>query len=102
LPPAITYEEKRNRVAAAREVFQRYIPHPAVKREKKLKAEREAELKIISLSLTPGDTVTHDVYGLGTVVSTFGSGSESEAAIDFGTKFGLKHLLLAYAPLHRL
>ena len=35
-------------------------------------------------SLSPGDMVTHDKFGLGTVVSTDGYGDQAEAKIDFG------------------
>jgi DNA helicase-2/ATP-dependent DNA helicase PcrA len=63
--------------------------------------EREAELKVSLLSLSPGDVVAHDKFGQGRVVSTSGSGAWSEAAIDFGNAIGVKHLVLRYAPLRR-
>jgi DNA helicase-2/ATP-dependent DNA helicase PcrA len=66
-----------------------------------LDRESEAELKAVSLSLAPGDTVTHDNYGLGTVVSMSGSGADTEAMIDFGAELGVKHLVLGYAPLKK-
>jgi DNA helicase-2/ATP-dependent DNA helicase PcrA len=53
-------------------------------------------------SLRPGDLVNHDKYGLGTVVSMDGYGSDAEAKVDFGDGYGVKHLLLAYAPLEKL
>jgi len=53
-------------------------------------------------SLSPGDRVTHDSYGLGTVVSVQGSGDDPEAKIDFGGEYGVKHLVLRYAPLEKL
>ena len=52
-------------------------------------------------SLSPGDRVTHDKFGLGTVVSADGHGDQAEAKIDFGTD-GIKHLVLRYAPLEKL
>ncbi|HAL26008.1 MAG TPA: ATP-dependent DNA helicase PcrA, partial [Chloroflexi bacterium] len=52
-------------------------------------------------SLDPGDRVTHDAWGLGTVVATRGSGDGSQAQIDFGTA-GLKWLMLRYAPVQKL
>jgi DNA helicase-2/ATP-dependent DNA helicase PcrA len=52
--------------------------------------------------LRPGDRVTHDKFGLGTVVSTDGYGDDAEAKIDFGGDYGVKHLVLRYAPLERL
>jgi DNA helicase-2/ATP-dependent DNA helicase PcrA len=53
-------------------------------------------------SLSPGDLVTHDKFGLGTVVSTDGHGDQGEAKIDFGGDVGIKHLVLRYAPLEKL
>jgi DNA helicase II / ATP-dependent DNA helicase PcrA len=53
-------------------------------------------------SLSAGDMVTHDKFGLGTVVSTDGFGDQAEAKIDFGADYGVKHLVLRYAPLEKL
>jgi DNA helicase-2/ATP-dependent DNA helicase PcrA len=53
-------------------------------------------------SLSPGDKVTHDAYGLGTVMSVEGSGDDPEAKIDFGGDYGVKHLVLRYAPIEKL
>ncbi|MFW6866778.1 DNA helicase PcrA [Nocardioides sp. CPCC 206347] len=51
--------------------------------------------------LAPGDKVTHDSFGLGTVVSVEGAGDKSVASIDFGSD-GVKRLLLRYAPVDKL
>jgi DNA helicase-2/ATP-dependent DNA helicase PcrA len=53
-------------------------------------------------ALAPGDRVTHDKFGLGTVVSADGYGDNAEAKIDFGGEYGVKHLVLRYAPLDKL
>ena len=53
------------------------------------------------VSLSPGDRVTHQKFGLGTVVSTAGAGDKADATIDFGTS-GIKRLLLRYAPVEKL
>jgi DNA helicase-2/ATP-dependent DNA helicase PcrA len=53
------------------------------------------------VSLEAGDRVTHSKFGLGTVVSTSGSGDKSDATIDFGSA-GTKRLLLRYAPVEKL
>jgi DNA helicase-2/ATP-dependent DNA helicase PcrA len=53
-------------------------------------------------TLAPGDMVTHDSYGLGTVLSLQGSGDDPEAKIDFGGEYGVKHLVLRYAPIEKL
>ncbi|MET8951550.1 DNA helicase PcrA [Streptomyces sp. NPDC004393] len=53
------------------------------------------------VSLAVGDRVTHDQFGLGTVVGVKGTGLNAEATIDFGdTK--PKRLLLRYAPVEKL
>ncbi|WP_426568908.1 DNA helicase PcrA [Streptomyces canus] len=60
---------------------------------------RTAEKPVVALSV--GDRVTHDQFGLGTVVAVKGTGANAEATIDFGdTK--PKRLLLRYAPVEKL
>jgi DNA helicase-2/ATP-dependent DNA helicase PcrA len=51
--------------------------------------------------LEPGDRVTHDTFGLGTVVKVEGAGDKSMAHVDFGDD-GVKRLLLRYAPVEKL
>ena len=53
------------------------------------------------VSLSAGERVTHQKFGLGTVVSTSGAGDKAEATIDFGSA-GVKRLLLRYAPVEKL
>ncbi len=53
------------------------------------------------ISLTAGDRVLHPTFGMGTVVSTLGSGDKAEASVDFGSE-GVKRLLLRYAPVEKL
>ena len=53
-------------------------------------------------ALTPGDRVTHDKFGLGTVMMVEGADDRAEAKIDFGGDYGVKHLVLRYAPLEKL
>ena len=53
-------------------------------------------------SLTPGDRVSHDSFGLGTVVSTSGLGENAQAKVDFGSTIGAKTFVLRYAPLVKL
>ncbi|MEG8276964.1 DNA helicase PcrA [Streptomyces sp. AHA2] len=60
---------------------------------------RTAEKPVVALAV--GDRVTHDQFGLGTVVAVKGTGANAEATIDFGdTK--PKRLLLRYAPVEKL
>ncbi len=53
------------------------------------------------LSLDVGERVTHDAWGLGTVVATRGVGEQAQAQIDFGSA-GVKWLVLRYAKLDKL
>ncbi|MDI2126799.1 DNA helicase PcrA [Yinghuangia seranimata] len=53
------------------------------------------------VALKAGDRVTHDKFGLGTVVATQGEGDKAQATIDFGAG-GTKQLLLRYAPVEKL
>ncbi len=52
-------------------------------------------------NLDVGDRVTHDSYGLGTVVAVEGAGQNAVAKIDFGSE-GTKRLLLRYSPVTKL
>ncbi|MEU3733946.1 DNA helicase PcrA [Streptomyces sp. NPDC033538] len=62
---------------------------------------RSASAEQPTVSVAVGDRVTHDQFGLGTVVAVKGTGSNAEATIDFGdTK--PKRLLLRYAPVEKL
>ncbi len=54
------------------------------------------------IHLEIGDRVTHDAFGLGTVVATTGTGEGSQAEVDFGAGTGTKRLLLRYAPVQKL
>ncbi|PNG20609.1 DNA helicase PcrA [Streptomyces cahuitamycinicus] len=60
---------------------------------------RSAEKPVVALAV--GDRVTHDQFGLGTVVAVKGTGGNAEATIDFG-EAKPKRLLLRYAPVEKL
>jgi DNA helicase-2/ATP-dependent DNA helicase PcrA len=53
------------------------------------------------VALAPGDRVTHDTFGLGTVIAVEGSGDRTQATVDFGGDQP-KRLLLRYAPVEKL
>ncbi|WP_405724096.1 DNA helicase PcrA [Streptomyces sp. NBC_01537] len=53
------------------------------------------------VALRVGDRVTHDSFGLGTVVAVKGAGDTAEATVDFGEEKP-KRLLLRYAPVEKL
>jgi DNA helicase-2/ATP-dependent DNA helicase PcrA len=57
--------------------------------------------KINSIELAVGERVSHDTFGLGTVVAIAGEGEKAEATINFG-QYGEKRLLLRYAPVEKL
>jgi DNA helicase-2/ATP-dependent DNA helicase PcrA len=57
--------------------------------------------KSSAMVLAVGERVSHDTFGLGTVVAIAGEGDKSEATIDFGD-YGQKRLLLRYAPVEKL
>ncbi|MFF5494897.1 DNA helicase PcrA [Streptomyces aquilus] len=60
---------------------------------------RSSEKPVVSLAV--GDRVTHDQFGLGTVMAVKGTGANAEATIDFG-EAKPKRLLLRYAPVEKL
>lgn len=60
---------------------------------------RASEKPVVSLAV--GDRVTHDQFGLGTVVGVKGTGANAEATVDFGEPKP-KRLLLRYAPVEKL
>ncbi|MER5475418.1 DNA helicase PcrA [Streptomyces sp. NPDC002734] len=60
---------------------------------------RAGDKPVVALSV--GDRVTHDQFGLGTVVGVAGEGDRAEATIDFGDG-SAKRLLLRYAPVEKL
>lgn len=52
-------------------------------------------------ALAIGDRVTHDAYGLGTVIALEGAGPNAVVKVDFGSE-GSKRLLLRYSPVTKL
>ncbi|WP_069171099.1 DNA helicase PcrA [Streptomyces griseus] len=63
-------------------------------------ATRRASDKPV-VTLTVGDRVTHDQFGLGTVTAVEGFGDQAKATVDFGDERP-KKLLLRYAPVEKL
>src|SRR6516162_390880 len=94
IPPGLI-EWRRDQAAAMSSVA------PAQERMARMPGTRSVGNRPVP-SLSPGDMVTHDKFGLGTVVSTDGYGDQAEAKIDFGGDYGVKHLVLRYAPLEKL
>ncbi len=55
-----------------------------------------------AIRLDVGDRVSHDKYGLGTVVATDGEGPRATATIDFGTSGTVRLMLIGSVPLVKL
>ncbi len=54
------------------------------------------------LVLAVGDRVTHDKYGLGTVLETKGSGPTATVVIDFGSAGKVRLMLVGGVPMTKL
>ncbi|MEV0092090.1 DNA helicase PcrA [Streptomyces sp. NPDC050738] len=63
-------------------------------------ATRRASDKPV-ITLHVGDRVTHDQFGLGTVMQVTGTGADAQVTVDFGDERP-KKLLLRYAPVEKL
>jgi DNA helicase-2/ATP-dependent DNA helicase PcrA len=74
-------------------------PPPSIARATAVSGRSPGNREVVVL--TAGDRVTHDTFGLGSVVSTAGAADKAEATIDFGD-LGIKRLLLRYAPVEKL
>jgi len=77
------------------------VPSATARRNFSAPPPRATGKKSETLDLAVGERVSHDTFGLGTVVSLSGEGDRAEATINFGT-FGEKRLLLRYAPVEKL
>lgn len=53
-------------------------------------------------NLEVGDRVTHDSFGMGTVVSATGAGEKLQVEVQFREPHGTKRLLVRYAPITKL
>ncbi|WP_158881095.1 DNA helicase PcrA [Amycolatopsis anabasis] len=56
----------------------------------------------VALKLDVGDRVSHDKYGLGTVVAAEGSGPRATATIDFGASGTVRLMLIGSVPMVKL
>ena len=53
-------------------------------------------------NLEVGDRVTHDSFGMGTVISASGAGEKLQVEVQFRDPHGKKRLLVRYAPITKL
>jgi DNA helicase II / ATP-dependent DNA helicase PcrA len=66
-------------------------------------AKRRRDVEVVELAgaeFRVGDQVLHTRFGSGRVLELTGEGERAEATVEFASE-GVKHLLLAYAPLVR-
>jgi DNA helicase-2/ATP-dependent DNA helicase PcrA len=56
----------------------------------------------VALKVEVGDRVSHDKYGLGTVVATDGTGPRATATIDFGAAGTVRLMLIGSVPMVKL
>ncbi|MEU6129307.1 UvrD-helicase domain-containing protein [Saccharopolyspora sp. NPDC047091] len=56
----------------------------------------------VAIKLDAGDRVTHDKYGLGTVLATEGEGPRATATIDFGSSGTVRLMLIGSVPITKL
>ena len=55
-----------------------------------------------TLELAVGDRVSHDKYGLGSVMAVDGVGQRATATIDFGTAGKVRLMLIGGVPMTKL
>jgi DNA helicase-2/ATP-dependent DNA helicase PcrA len=95
IPTELVHWEREEPSAATRGTSAPSLAHVAARQTTRSPGNREV------VALDPGDRVTHDTFGLGTVVSVDGVGERAVATVDFGA-YGQKRLLLRYAPVEKL
>ena len=102
-PPSRFLDEIPEDVIEWRNQSQSSLSPSLIKRTRTATAPppRATGRKSVSMELAIGERVSHDTFGLGTVVAVSGAGDKAEATINFG-QFGEKRLLLRYAPVEKL
>ena len=100
-PPSRFLDEIPEDVIEWRNQSSASLSPSVIKRSRVAPPPRATGKKISSIELSIGERVSHDTFGLGTVVSVAGEGDKAEATIKFG-QYGEKRLLLRYAPVEKL
>jgi len=100
-PPSRFLDEIPEDVIEWRNQSSASLSPSVIKRSRIAPPPRATGKKISSIELSIGERVSHDTFGLGTVVSVAGEGDKAEATIKFG-QYGEKRLLLRYAPVEKL
>ncbi len=76
--------------------------NPSIKTLKKIEQSRSIEEDgVVCYDFKVGDSVSHLVFGIGTIIEMIHNGNNSKAKINF-TEAGLKTLLLKYSKLTKL
>jgi DNA helicase-2/ATP-dependent DNA helicase PcrA len=78
------------------------VPNPLWPRLRPVQGVRSPGNRAVAPALAAGDRVSHDSFGLGTVLRVEGEGERALAHVDFGASVGVKRLLLRYAPVEKL
>ena len=100
-PPSRFLEEIPDELIDWNKSASGFVTPPITRRKSNSPAPRATGRQTSTLQLSIGDRVSHDTFGLGTVIAVSGDGDKSEATINFGS-FGDKRLLLRYAPVDKL
>jgi DNA helicase-2/ATP-dependent DNA helicase PcrA len=99
-PPSRFLDEIPENVIEWRNMI-RSVPERIRRRDFPVPRPRATGARSAVVELAVGERVSHDTFGLGTVLSLSGNGDRAEAIINFG-EFGEKRLLLRYAPVEKL
>lgn len=77
----------------------RIAPTAASKATAASSIAKDNKLNIADFNI--GDKISHDQYGLGTILDTQDKGRNSVITVDFGSD-GVKRLMLRVAPIEKL
>ena len=100
-PPSRFLDEIPEEVIQWRNESSTSVSPSLLKRSRTTPPPRATGKKITTINLNVGERVSHDTFGLGTVIAIAGDGDKAEATIEFG-EYGQKRLLLRYAPVEKL
>jgi DNA helicase-2/ATP-dependent DNA helicase PcrA len=87
------------RFAGGKVTTRRIAPTAASKASPASSIAKDNKLDIADFSI--GDKISHDQYGLGTILDTQDKGRNSVITVDFGSD-GVKRLMLRVAPIEKL
>ena len=71
------------------------------KRDQRREASTQRHATLSGEDVAVGDSVRHDQFGIGSILSVVGDGDRAEAEIEFDIR-GKKRLLLTWAPLEKV